>query len=346
MEMNQRMKAFLGTFFCLSLVDVDAFTQMHHNMQHTQSRAMMNPTSKSFSSSSTSTSLRMNFFKNLIGDAFENDPNLTKDKSEGQLEGPNDSDNAFKINSNAGKTDVQKRWLESQAQSQLAKNAIAAKGMGRSNVGGGYGAPMNPDLLPGTKWKLSLYLTGIPMFDPSNSLFGAKTNISTRRDSSLAKDGFAIGADVLPEEASVEVEMTLLENNCCVMEEGAFTPGNINGEWKLSEDERSIRFSMDVSGYERTVTTMGTIQNVAWSDRDEAARRSSATYAIEPGLVYADARVGYGSKPGVFVMAQMEGNTASGAPGGLLQVERSMGVFGVRTTMLACGKFSAEMIVD
>jgi len=95
------------------------------------------------------------------------------------------------------------------------------------------------------------------------------------------------------------------------------------------------------------VTTKGSIQNVYWSDREDATRKSSATYSIEPGMVYAEARVGYGAKPGVFIMAMNEGSAnASNEPGGLLKVEKSMGVFGVTTKTLPCGKFSASMIVD
>jgi len=204
---------------------------------------------------------------------------------------------------------------------------------------------MNPDLLPNTKWNLALYLTGVPNFDPSNSLYGSKVNISTRKDSGLAKDGFAIGADVLPDEPSVTFQITLLEEGKCRVEESAFT-ADTEMEWKLSEDGRTIRFSLDCTGYQRTVTTKGTIQNVYWSDRDEAGRKSSATYEIKPGVVYAEARVTFGSKPGLYVMAQDEGSTSSGAPGGLLKVEKAQGMFGVSSIMLACGKFSAEMMLD
>ncbi len=115
--------------------------------------------------------LHMNFFKDLIGGAFENDPNLSGDKSEGQLEGPNDDDlNIFA--SNVEKTDVQKRWLESQSNAaEKAATATSATAT-KSKFGGGFGAPMDRELLPNTKWKLALYLTGVPAFDPSNSLYG------------------------------------------------------------------------------------------------------------------------------------------------------------------------------
>ena len=302
----------------------------------TQSRAqsssnMAQPTRRIHQSPDvlTSTSLQMNFFKDLIGSAFENDPNLSSDKSQNQLEGPNDD---FQVVSSNLKTDVQKKWLESQA----ARPRVADTGRG---------APMNPDLLPNTTWKLSLYLTGIPNFDPSNSLYGSKVNISTRRDSNMAKEGFAIGADVLPDEPSVEVQMTLLAGGKCQVEEGAFTTSAM-GEWQLSEDGRRIRFSIECTGYQRTVTTKGTIQNVYWSDREEAERKSSATYEIKPGTIFGEARVAYGAKPGLYAIGQDEGNTSSDAPGGLLQVEEAQGIFGVSSKLTACGKFAAEMIVN
>ena len=165
--------------------------------------------------------------------------------------------------------------------------------------------------------------------------------MSTRKDSDMAKDGFAIGADALPEEPSTSCEIEFLDNGVCQISEGAFTR-SFQGEWKLSDDGRMIRFSVDVKGYQKTVTTKGSIQNVYWSDREDVERRSSATYSIPSGVIYAEAGIGYGSKPGVFTMAIGDSATA---PGGLLKVEKRSGAFGVTRKMLACGKFSAEMNV-
>ena len=36
------------------------------------------------------------------------------------------------------------------------------------------------DALIGTDWELSMYLTGIPDRNPSNNLYGSKTNVSAR----------------------------------------------------------------------------------------------------------------------------------------------------------------------
>ena len=158
----------------------------------------------------------------------------------------------------------------------------------------------------------------------------------------MAKEGFEIGADTLPSKPSTTCSIQLLNDSRCQIADGSFT-NSFEGEWILSEDQRSIRFSMNVKGYQRTITTLGTIQNVSWSDREEVSKKSSATYSIAPGLVYAEASIGYGSEPGVFVMAT--GNN-SNEPSGLLKVEKRMGAFGVTSKMLACGKFSANMIVD
>lgn len=305
-----------------------------------------------------------NFFKNLIDSAFENDANLSSDKSEQQLEGPNDDENfsdIFSTNKSNEKTDVQKRWLESQSKIASSNAPIAPATTTTATTGTASttsfspsiaslssssrtlkGAPINPDLFTGTKWELALYLVGTPDFDPSNSLYGSKVNISTRKDSNMAKDGFAIGADQLPSEPSTTCTIQFLENGVCHIEDnGSFTK-SFDGEWILSDDKRMVRFSMDVKGYQRTVTTTGTIQNVYWSEKDDVERKSSATYSIGSGLVYAEATIGYGSQPGVFVMAMEDMNNG---PGGILKVEKKLGVFGVSSKMFACGKFSSEMIV-
>ncbi len=285
-----------------------------------------------------------NFFKDLVGSAFENDPNLSPNKSEQQLEGPNDDNTILLKNKLENeKTDVQKRWLASQAKlSSNASNNQSATSFSpslssSSTVKGG--APINPILLSGTKWELSLYLTGIPDFDPNNSLYGSKVNISTRKDSNMAKDGFAIGC-TLPTEPSTSATIQFLDNGICKVFDGSFT-NSFDGEWKLSNDGKFIRFSMDVKGYQRTVTTTGSIQNVYWTNREDVERKSSATYSIDAGKVYGEATVGYGSKPGIFVMASGGSNAD---PGGILKVEKKTGMFGINTKMLACGKFSAAMI--
>mmetsp|Transcript_605 Transcript_605/g.1099 ORF Transcript_605/g.1099 Transcript_605/m.1099 type:complete len:333 (-) Transcript_605:134-1132(-) len=262
--------------------------------------------------------LNMNFFKDMIESAFKNDPNLSS-----SIEGPNDSEEHY---IGSPKTDVQKKWLQSQDK------------MKNNNVfNDGKGAPLKSELLEGTNWKIGLYLMGVPNFDPTNSLYGSKVNISNR-DSQLVKDGFAIGADVLPDDPTLMLQIKLLKSGKCKVETSSFTTGE-DGEWKLSDDGRLLRFSLDCTGYQRIITTKGTIQNVYWSNRDEAERKSSAVYEIAPGKVYGEARVSYGEKPGVYVMG------SKAYPDGLLKIEKAQGLFGVSTKMVACGKFAAEMIL-
>lgn len=291
--------------------------------------------------STTSSPTRLkNFFKDLLDSAFENDSNLPSDKTQNQLEGPLDEPfNIFSAENE--KTDVQKRWLESQSKTSSNSAIESASGFS-SSTSSSKGAPINPDLLIGTKWELSLYLVGSPDFDPNNSLYGSKVNISTRKDSNMAKEGFAIGADSLPSDPSTTCTIQLLDNQRCQIDDGSFT-NSFEGEWILSGDQRSIRFSMIVKGFQRTITTLGTIQNVSWSDREEVSKKSSATYSIAPGLIYAEASIGYGNKPGLFVMATGD---RSNDPNGLLKVEKRMGAFGVSSKMVACGKFSSNMIID
>lgn len=273
---------------------------------------------------SSTTRLHMDFFKEMIESAFKNDPNLSPDKSQNQLEGPNDVEETYISSS---KTDVQKKWLQAQDKTR-----------GSTIVDDGRGAPLNTNLLVGTDWKLALYLMGVPNFDPTNSLYGSKVNISNR-DSQLVKDGFAIGADVLPSDPTLTLQIHLLDGGKCKVETSSFTTG-ADGEWKLSDDGRMVRFCIDCTGYQRIVTTKGTIQNVSWSGRDEAERKSSAVYEIAPGKIYGEARVSYGEKPGVYVMGTKT------SPEGLLKMEKAQGLFGISTKMVACGKFAAEMILD
>lgn len=272
--------------------------------------------------------LQMNFLKDMFKDAFENDKNLSADKSKQQLESPNDIDynSISQINE---KTDVQKRFLSSLQQNTGNPTSPEQK---KAFIG----APMNADLLFNTTWNLSLYLTGIPNFDPTNSLYGSRVNISQRKDSTLAQAGLAIGADSLPENPSVELKISLLPDGIVDIEESSFTYPT-KGQWILSEDGRSIRFSIQVTGFQRTVTTKGTIQNVYWSDRENTERKSSAVYSIPEGTVYAETTIDYGSQPGMYVM----GNNGIG---GVLKVEKATGMFGVTSKLLACGMFSAKMM--
>jgi hypothetical protein len=280
----------------------------------------------------------MNFLQDIFGKAFENDPELPANKNAKQIDAAYDPLISSSRNIPIQKTEVQKRWLQQQ---ESATKTIATSTSMTTKV---KGAPVNPALLSNTSWNLSLYLTGIPDFDPSNSLYGSKVNISNRNRSDLAKQGFAIGADTLPAEPTVTIQMTLLENGECLVQPSSFTTGEKRGEWRLSPDGKFIRLSMDVIGYRRTVTTKGSIQNIYWSDRGESERKSSATYSIPSGYIYAEGPIQYGSKPGVFEFAASASN--KDGPVGTLKVEKDAGLFGAGSKLLPCGKFFGEMIID
>ena len=280
----------------------------------------------------------MNFLKDFIEKAFENDSELPANKNKKQIDGGLDNLDSYSRNRPVQKSEVQRRWLEQQ---ELATRTMSASSSTISKV---KGAPVNKELLVNTSWKLNLYLTGIPDFDPSNSLYGSRVNISNRNRSDMAKQGFAIGADILPSEPTATVQVTLLDNGECSVKPSSFTSGDKRGEWKLSPDGKLIRISIDVIGYRRTVTTKGTIQNIYWSDREESERKSSATYSIPSGYIYAEGPIQYGSKPGVFEFA--DSASSRDGPVGILKVEKDAGLFGAGSKLLPCGKFSGEMIID
>lgn len=316
----------------------------------------------------------MNFFKNLLDNAFENDNNLSNDRSLQQYDKPEDEyEDAMsmqtKRQAQTPKTEVQKRWLESQAliksstNSNNDNNEKNSPSIGttlyptKTNAPKLPGAPLSTSLLANTNWELSLYLTGTPDFDPSSSLFGSRVSISTRQSDdssspSLASLGFAIGCDVLPDKPSVRLpSVYFLSDGRCVVSSTSFTTGENEGKWTLSEDGKTVRFSMYVEGWKRTVTTKGTIQNVYWSDGDDVERNSKATYSIPGGWVYGEAGVGYGTVPGRLDMApitQRSGvggadDVGRGDPTGILRFEKRMGVLGAASKMVPCGMFSAEM---
>jgi hypothetical protein len=236
---------------------------------------------------------RFNFFKDLLEGAFENDPNLSStDRRKGQLEGPNSV-----ASTRIQPTQVQRAWRERQTATI---------------------APVAAELLENTKWKLELYLAGIPEKDPSNDLYGSRVNISNRNKE--------FGLD-LPQEPTTNAEIEFLPGGVCCCQKSPFTSG-ADGEWKLSEDGTQLRFSLDVVGYSRTVQTKGSIQKVFWSEQPEATRKTASSYNIPPGWVYCDIRIGYGSRPG----------TIDPKGDGVLRVEQRMGLMGAASKLVACGK--------
>ena len=246
--------------------------------------------------------LSMNFFQELLQNAFDNDNQLSKDTSKGQLEGPGDNDNDNQNNNIANiLTETQRRWREQQQKSLI----------------------VTADSVEHTTWTLDLFLSGVPSKDPSNDLYGSKTTISTR-DRKINME--------LPPEPSVSLELTLLPAGVCMVSESPFTLGTTPGQWKLSEDGKQLRFSMNVLGYSRTIQTKGSITKVYWSDQNEVNTSTCTTYNIPPGWLYGDINIAPGLNSDTVVL---KGD-------GILRVEQSIGWLGAASKMVPCGRVSSR----
>jgi len=309
------------------------------------------------------TSISMGFFDDLVKDAFSNDDTLTKDGVAGSIEGP-ESQDGFGINAILKKqepqqTDVQKRWLASQMKQKTQKQQVAVQddsGGATILVKAAKGAPLTIEVLLNTKWELSLYLTGVPDRDPNNDLYGSKTNVSVR-DKQL-------GAGVsLPSVPTARIQIQLLEDGAIsilksysgtdngdddsntIDEASQVCDINIHGQWKLSDDGKTMRIGIPIRGYRRTVTTKGTIQKVFWSQGEESSTKTSSTYSIPEGFIYGDIGVGYGDRPGTLEMMDEKTIRAlETIPGGLLRVEKKEGLLGASSKLLPCGKFSGRFL--
>ena len=217
------------------------------------------------------------------------------------------------------------------------------------------GAPLTTEVLTNTNWELSLYLTGVPDRDPSNDLYGSKTNVSLR-DRQLG-----LGTS-LPPTPTARVRIMLLESGVVSITKSyaekedddhdgttidspsQVCSTDIPGQWKLSEDGKTIRIGIPIRGYRRTVTTTGTIQKVFWSQGEPLTSKTSSTYSIPEGFIYGDIGVGYGDKPGTLEMIDEKEIGTEITPGGLLRVEKKMGILGVSSKLLQCGRFSGSFL--
>jgi hypothetical protein len=272
-----------------------------------------------------------NFFKNLIDQAFENDATLSKsDKREGMLVGPGDSsddDENFFVASSLKNikqtrtdqlTDTQVAWKQrQQALNQVIYDDIVNK-----------------------EFSFDFYLTGVPNKDPSNDLYGSKTNISSR-DRSI---GLTVPVD--PTVSDVTIAF-LSENKCQVVgsDKTGFTIDSANdesnqyriGDWKLSDDGSQIRFRFGVNGYQRIIETKGTIQKVFWSKDDEMTTQTSTIYTIPTGWLYAECSLSKRPTTAVNInRIEWDQNSA------ILKIEQTSGLLGVSTKMIPCGKFAAK----
>lgn len=305
-----------------------------------------------------SSSLFMGFFDDLIKDAFSNDQTLAKDRAKGSIDGPSDSLNDSIISNQPQKTEVQKRWLEAQqqqnTQQQTTTSASSMDPRQQLLFATTKGAPLTTEVLTNTNWELSLYLTGVPDRDPSNDLYGSKTNVSLR-DRQLG-----LGAS-LPRTPTARVRIMLLESGAVsittsyaeqsdddgdiiIDDSSQICSTDIPGQWKLSDDGKTVRIGIPIRGYRRTVTTTGTIQKVFWSQGEPSTSRTSSTYSIPEGFIYGDISVGYGDKPGTLEMIDEKAMGMEITPGGLLRVEKKMGILGVSSKLLQCGRFSGSFV--
>lgn len=283
---------------------------------------------------------RFNFFKNLIDQAFENDTSLSKkNKLEGMLIGPEDAgdDDDFFVSSSV-------KQLKQQKLDQLTGTQIAWRERQKSSNQVMY------DDIANKEFVVDLYLTGVPNKDPSNDLYGSKTNISSRDRS--------IGLTVPTEPTVCDLKIAFLNGNKCQVvsdDKTGFTvikndSDDINipsddtksneysvGDWKLSDDRSQIRFRIGVNGYQRIIETRGTIQKVYWSNEDESMTQTSTVYTIPSGWLYGECKLL--KKPTKVVninRIEWDENSA------LLKIEQKSGLLGVSTKMIPCGKFRVQ----
>jgi hypothetical protein len=352
--------------------------------------------------STSSTKLSMGFFDDLLKDAFSNDSTLAKGSVKGSIEGPGDEDlsnsssrsSNYNLRQSQPQTEIQRRFLE--AQQQQGQRLLQQKQQQQNAqqqdtlIKAAKGAPLTNKVLINTNWELSLYLTGVPDRDPNNDLYGSKTNVSVR-DRQLG-----LGA-ALPTEPTARIKIVLLDDGVVSIVDsraGNTDDNNVNiddddneggggdsttqicsmdlpGQWKLSDDGKTIRIGIPIRAYRRTVTTTGTIQKVFWSGDEPQTTRTSSTYSIPEGFIYGDIGVGYASQPGMLEMINEKNGLMPSSssrevrysrtiidrsaiaktgnnviPGGLLRVEKKIGVFGAASKLVPCGKFSGRFLID
>ena len=202
-------------------------------------------------------------------------------------------------------TEIQKKWRQSQTAGPTVRTVTY-------------------DTIVGKPLTMDLFLSGVPERDPSNDLYGSRVNISSR------DKGTGLSLHSTP---SANVKLEFLKDGVCRVSESGFTSSETDGEWKVSEDGKISRFSIDSLGYTRTVQTKGSIQNVYWTDEEEKSIQTLTTYSIPPGLVYGDIQVSPGRIPGTFEVEKE----------GALRIEKTTGLFGIGSQMVACGKFAATI---
>lgn len=283
------------------------------------------------------------FLKDMFGKAFENDRSLSSDKSQGQYDKPGEEYdyNDEERYANTQLTETQLKWRQSQMRNgvNVPTSTIASAAATMSQ------GTMMIEMLQGKSFQVDLFLSGVPDKDPSNDLYGSKVNISSRdRDTNLSipsKPTATVTIDLLAStnnndgtEDSAERPMSYV----CKCSASDFTAGDIDGQWKISDDGKMLRFSIDTLGYTRIVETKGTIQKIAWSKEDEKSLQTSSSYNIPPGYIYCDVNIELGAK------RNQPNSITFTKDSGIIRLEKPTGLFGISSKMVACGKFQIQEV--
>lgn len=254
-------------------------------------------------SSSSNVIRRYNFFKDVLGKAFENDSTDVLSSIEGPTEGEYDPSSAS-APAGSALTATQQKWQRLEATPRLDNTMV----------------------------EVDFYLTGVPNKDPSNDLFGSRVNVSSRDRQ--------VGLSVPDQPTVNSVRIEFLpsangENNKCrCLTDTAFTASMTDGDYRVSDDGKQVRFRIPCNGYTRTIETKGTINKIYWSNEDDETRETSTTYSIQEGWIYGEADLSSNAK-GI-----VQWNN------GVLKIERTMGLLGAGSKMTACGKFTARAVIQ
>jgi hypothetical protein len=292
------------------------------------------------------------FLQGVLESAFANDKQLLSqnNKRVGMLDEALDEDDTviLKPQQSAQLTATQQAWRQSMTVSS-------------SKV-------QSSDLV-GSTINVDLYLAGVPNKDPSNDLYGGKTNISAR-DRSVGQ--------VLPSSPTISnIQIQFEPNQKCTVSTvttslpatqddinknsvvvaavenssptnaaaNNFVNTQIQGDWKLSDDGSQIRFRFQVYGFQRTVQTKGTIQKIYWSQENESITETSTLYTIPEGWLYLETDLSRKNNGNIQwtntnVMNRSPAAAAtSSSSSGIVKVEQAMGFLGIASRMIPCGKF-------
>lgn len=239
----------------------------------------------------------------MVEKAFENDGTISKDEAvSGQIEGP---ENELLDDSTAGRntplTSTQEKWRK-------MRESVAS--------------PIDKTFV------MDFFLVGVPNKDPSNDLYGSQVRISDR-DREVGQ--------TLPDEPTVgDIRLRFQADQKVKCDSKTpFTVSGTDGEWKVSEDGKQVRFRIMVTGYQRTVETKGSIQSVSWSQEPDQTRQTSTVYSIPRGWMYGEAELATGAKPGSIAWRN-----------GILKVEQTVGLLGVASKLAPCGRFTVTQAFD